>query len=388
MDVIESVNLPQLHPAAPRITDMKDFLNTSASHLETTPNKSSPDYSILLLVLCMALRQEVDIQLRYEAVHILVQSAVLPELSRRDTVTCHALLQDMLKNGSETDKDTAAQAFCKLGMMDQNVLERLLTGLGDVQRARRAHLNSLLSKVDLKFVPYILPRLFDEFDSINYKVRIDIIQHLENFMNRIRVEMGIIYLGAVEQEAQSYMSFPNSLSKLAEMNEEYRKHKQQKLQGNQEEQRIGPELSLATTVDGHPLDEFNLNELLEGCLNVLVTAMWQDTSSEVQKIASEALGRLGGGRVIFNQIISLLESEDTAKRIEALKCLAYVGVLTKPALKSVLKCFPDSIAAVRIEACKVACVLKSHEPSLLQALSERLKDFDWKVRAYAVKGRL
>jgi HEAT repeat protein len=278
-------------------------------------------------------------------------------------------------------------------MVDQNVLERLLSGLGDVQPERRAHLNVLLSQVDLKFVPYVLPRLFKEFESVNFKVRIDVLQHLEHFMNRIRLEMGFTYLGSIELQQQSYTSFPNSLSKLAEMNEEYqllKRKKQEEMANNRVEERIQPELSLASsTVEGPlSLDEFSLKELLEDSLNVLVTAMWQDPSSEVQKVASEALGRLGGGHVIFNQIIALLESEDTAKRVEALKCLAFVGVLTQPALESLLKCFSDSIAAVRVEACKVACVLKSHDPSLLYALSERLKDYDWKVRAYAVKGEI
>jgi HEAT repeat protein len=138
------------------------------------------------------------------------------------------------------------------------------------------------------------------------------------------------------------------------------------------------------------MSENHSNQLdaVEASVNILLKLMWEDWSNEVRDAASLALGNLGKGRSIFDHIVNQLQSEHSGQRLEALKCLAHLGIMTQGAMKSFIKCFSDFYSIIRLEACKVACVLKTDNREIIAALMDRMDDFDYKVRAFAVKGIL
>jgi hypothetical protein len=98
------------------------------------------------------------------------------------------------------------------------------------------------------------------------------------------------------------------------------------------------------------------------------------------------LGKLHQGNAIYNHLICLISSENPAKRLDALKCLGYLGLITKSTLSDFIECFKDPFTAIRLQACKVACKLKSDNRDIIQALLDCLDDASWQIRAFAIKG--
>ncbi|KAL2915241.1 HEAT repeat-containing protein 4 [Polyrhizophydium stewartii] len=126
-------------------------------------------------------------------------------------------------------------------------------------------------------------------------------------------------------------------------------------------------------------------QVVKECVDVLLGIMWTDWNKDVRDAASVSLGELRQGRAIFDWVVALLGSSDPVKRVDALRCLSYMAVMTKDALEVFLGCFRDSYASVRIEACKVACMLASCDREIINGLLDLLDDHDHRVRAYAIK---
>ncbi|KAJ3057752.1 HEAT repeat-containing protein 4, partial [Rhizoclosmatium hyalinum] len=115
--------------------------------------------------------------------------------------------------------------------------------------------------------------------------------------------------------------------------------------------------------------------------------MWNDWSREVRASATKTLAKLNQGKQAFDYIISLLEMADPSKKIDALRCLNGMGVITSSAMSVYLTTFKDTYFSVRIEACKVACgIVTAENRVLVNTLLDCLNDYDDKVRAYSVKG--
>eukprot|EP00842_Homolaphlyctis_polyrhiza_P003775 jgi/Hompol1/4399/HPOL_001049-RA len=118
---------------------------------------------------------------------------------------------------------------------------------------------------------------------------------------------------------------------------------------------------------------------------LLLNIMWTDWNKEVRDKASLALSDLRQGQPIFEWAIELLKSNDPVKRVDALRFLTYLAVMTKDAVATYLECFNDPYASVRIEACKLACTLGSKDRVIINTLLDKLDDHDYRVRAYAIK---
>jgi hypothetical protein len=63
-----------------------------------------------------------------------------------------------------------------------------------------------------------------------------------------------------------------------------------------------------------------------------------------------------------------------------------MGLITKTTLPDFIESFADPYAAVRLQACKVACKLKSDDRDLIGALLDSFSDSSWQIRAFAIKG--
>jgi len=113
--------------------------------------------------------------------------------------------------------------------------------------------------------------------------------------------------------------------------------------------------------------------------------MWYDWKMEVRNAASRLLMKIGKGKPIYSWIIQMISSDDTLKKINGLKCIGYLNVMTNDAIDPFLKCFDDIFSSVRAEACKVAYILELNYPPLIQKLANCFDDSCWEVRAFAVK---
>jgi hypothetical protein len=63
-----------------------------------------------------------------------------------------------------------------------------------------------------------------------------------------------------------------------------------------------------------------------------------------------------------------------------------MGLITKTTLPDFIESLKDPYAAIRLEACKVACKLKSDNRDLVAALLDSFSDSSWQIRAFAIKG--
>jgi hypothetical protein len=86
-------------------------------------------------------------------------------------------------------------------------------------------------------------------------------------------------------------------------------------------------------------------------------------------------------------IVNVLQNGQSQDKIEALKMLARLRILTRKILDAFLLTLRDFHVTVRLEACKTSCVLASNHPGIINALIELADDFVPKIRAYAMKGK-
>jgi len=128
-------------------------------------------------------------------------------------------------------------------------------------------------------------------------------------------------------------------------------------------------------------DSFIINKALQVVMNV----MWYDWKLDVRNAASRLLMKIGKGKPIYNWIIQMLSSENPIKKINGLKCIGCLNVMTNEAIDPFLKCFDDIFSTVRVEACKVAYILELNYLPLIQKLANCFDDTCWEVRAYAIK---
>jgi HEAT repeat protein len=129
----------------------------------------------------------------------------------------------------------------------------------------------------------------------------------------------------------------------------------------------------------------NLSEHANKCINLLLDLMWNDRNPSVKAVATKSLGELKQGKAVYDWIIQHFTSDEPLKRVAALRNIASLGMIALIDVPAYLKMFTDDYGSVRIEACKVACVLKSPEREMINCLLDRLNDGDFKVRAYAIK---
>ncbi|KAJ3047838.1 HEAT repeat-containing protein 4, partial [Rhizophlyctis rosea] len=131
-------------------------------------------------------------------------------------------------------------------------------------------------------------------------------------------------------------------------------------------------------------------------IHTLLHILWNDWQRHVRQTASEVLTTLNKTTTIFRSVVRLLEHDDPLKRVDALRYLGRVGCLLRRDLATFVGCFSDGFGSVRVEACKVCVLLigilaptwvvaRCETCVSVDALLERLNDFEWKVRAYAIK---
>jgi HEAT repeat protein len=117
----------------------------------------------------------------------------------------------------------------------------------------------------------------------------------------------------------------------------------------------------------------------------LIVLMWQDWSSEVRHMAAEALGKLGRGKLIHDELCRRLAIEDERIRLDALRKVGALSLMTAQMLPAFLTCFQDPHISVRIEASSVAAEMGLSSKEVLDVLLFLTEDPSIKVKAHALR---
>lgn len=100
----------------------------------------------------------------------------------------------------------------------------------------------------------------------------------------------------------------------------------------------------------------------------LILLMWYDVSKTVKKVASQTLGRTGRGRIVHDEIYARIVGDDVFEKMQALRTLNAIGIMTDRLLHVYLKCFRDEHTSVRELACRSSqCLFERHD-ELIKAL--------------------
>ncbi|KAI9197346.1 armadillo-type protein [Polychytrium aggregatum] len=355
------------------IEELGDFLNTPYTEYPVVPEKHTPAYQAIFQTMMLALR-EGDRFLKYEAVRILVMmGAQFSTLGRWDNISFKAALHEMIRHGAEHQRFLAATTLCELDNVDEHVFRELQKGLGDVEEQRRNKSKAMLERMGTEYVHQVFSILVEESRNSSWRARRETVDLLEKWIHRLSPKAAVDSDGASEpapgMNGNGSTNDPSNGPKGS--NKAARPAPKPKPKPPPTEEEIKKQQERL--------------EMIDRAVQILLDLMWNDWSTEVRNGSAQALGRLGRGRSVFDRIVHLLESNDPLRKIDALKALGSIGVMTKSAMDNYLACFVDSHHSVRIQACKVACVLATNNRQLVGALIDRFDDYDWRVRAYAVK---
>jgi hypothetical protein len=374
--------LPTLLTTAKPINGFQDYLRSTLPKMEYAPDQGNVDRVNLIRVLSLALRQELSYPLRLESASLLIQSGLGSELSRHDVFLFQSFLAIMLRESTEYYRDMAALSFCENGLVDDFVIQHLMTGLGDVNSTRRAKLNSLISNLESKHTKNVMCILLSETRNLNFKIRQDAVWHLATYVKRMN---DATKRGGARTPLESKKSWSSYDSNEFISQKEVTVANENPELPQQPAAVPLPPVRRTADFDLDPR-EMTSEMLIDEAIDTLLRIMWDDWVIDVRDTASQTLGKLGQGTAVFERIVMLMQHQDMHKRVEALKCFSFMSVMTHEALKSLIVCLSDPYMIVRIQACKVACALHSEDLGLIHALLDRLDDFEWSVRAYAVKG--
>jgi hypothetical protein len=94
-------------------------------------------------------------------------------------------------------------------------------------------------------------------------------------------------------------------------------------------------------------------DLVQLGIQKVINRFWKDSSEQVRRISSQTLCFFDDGKAIINHIIGVLNGIEANEKVDALKMLGKLNILTERLLKAYLKCFDDDYEIVRLQACKV-----------------------------------
>lgn len=167
------------------MSKLQDFISSKYCELECLPETDMVARISLLRALSLSLRETQQKELCYEAAQILLTSGMNAELGRWDALLLKDVLSQMLIDGSHYQKDLACIAFCEANQVNEDIIQHLRTGLGDIDDKRRQQLNFYFSNLDLNFAPIAMEILIKEASNINYRVRIDVIHQISNYIEKL-----------------------------------------------------------------------------------------------------------------------------------------------------------------------------------------------------------
>lgn len=96
--------------------------------------------------------------------------------------------------------------------------------------------------------------------------------------------------------------------------------------------------------------------------------MWNDDSNVVRKVAAQTLGRTGRGKFVHDEILRRLRGHNVFDKVEALKRIHHLGIMTSKLIDPFAKCFKDDYITVRELACLAAQGMYEKDEKIIDAL--------------------
>jgi hypothetical protein len=348
------------------------FLDSDLVNLQSKPERNSKtwDHLVKFLVYCMG--TDSNQAILFESVCCLSLLDAESTLLRWDRQLYRNTINKILNIGTNTQRRMASLAEVRSNNIDHRVIQQIWLDLGSFDRTKRNKSLSIISKLNIKFAKIIVNFLEKDSTNPNWRVRIDMVALLKYWVEKLQPpppqKPNVLDPDILEnddpQTIKALFPFEKSVS----------------TQGLGEEHAAGSDQDAT-----HYYNPENL-PLYEKCIALLLNLMSNDWSAKIRASAANTLGELKQGKAVLDHISNSMKSSDPVKRVNSLKCLSLLRVLSKDHLSTYLECLNDPFASVRIEACRFACQLKSPIPIIVNRLVDLLGDPDYKVRAYSVKG--
>ncbi|KAJ1344917.1 hypothetical protein BSLG_000432 [Batrachochytrium salamandrivorans] len=372
--------IKNLHEKETLMNSLVEFLGSSFSGLKTIPQPGTIEREAVIKILTIALREENDCLLQFEACRLLIHIQAQGNLTRWDVITFKRVLDNMLKSGSEEERDAAALAFIESNSINTVVIGQIRSALGNLNQGRRDMAREVLAHLDLMHAEMIVQVLVDDSKHINWRVRLDVIHLLEIWIRRLSP----VYTSSISARDPGtpdtdgnvpVKASPHAFRNTTNDGKKSRDHSGAEYIRNSDSIKYPGSLKSSHGSITDPIIVDTASRMQSQHVN---------SHYEINPHDSVAKRR----RVVVKSCVDVLLgliSDDPIKRVDALCHLAYLKVMTKSSLHLYLACFKDPYASVRIEACKVACVLASADCGIIDALLDLLDEHDYRVRAYAIK---
>jgi len=344
------------------------FLKTSLSNYQgPIPKPKTQMFYQMYSVFIQGLKSQ-DKEVRFMSMHGIAKLDCIEMIPASEKIWFNSLLNQIITEGNNDDKWVICTMLCRHGLQNQSTIEYLKSVLGDTDSAKRKYVIYLLSNISEKCINSLVKDIiYNIIKDANWRVRLDCIRILQRLLKRILkyIPEHDLY---IDIDKESVKSENKEFSNIEELNKIINKEKNNKSNNS-------------NLSDIEEKDSYLINKALQIVMNI----MWYDWKVEVRNAASSLLMKIGKGKPIYSWIIQMISSDNTMKKINGLKCIGCLNVMTKDAIDPFLKCFDDVFSSVRIEACKVAYILELNYPPLVQKLANCFDDNCWEVRAFAVK---
>ncbi|ORX45154.1 ARM repeat-containing protein [Piromyces finnis] len=349
------------------------FLKTSLSNYQgPIPKPNNKIFYQMYGIFMQGLKSQ-NKEVRFESMNGIAKLDCIEMVPSCEKIWFNSLLNQVITEGNNDDKWNICTMLCRHGIQSTLVIDYLQTILGDTDVSKRKYVVYLLSKVSEKNITNLTKNIiYNKLKDANWRVRIDSIRVLQKLLRRMLkyIPETDLYIDIdkenIQKKGEDFSivdEITNLINKDKKLNEKSSKSKNE-IKDIIEEK-----------------DSYLVNKALQIVMNV----MWYDWKLDVRNAASRLLMKIGKGKPIYSWIIMMISSDNPMKKINGLKCIGYLNVITNDAIDPFLKCFDDIFTSVRIEACKVAYILELNYPPLIQKLANCFDDNSWEVRAFAVK---
>ncbi|KAJ1542514.1 hypothetical protein HK096_009305, partial [Nowakowskiella sp. JEL0078] len=160
------------------------------------PQPHTFEYRVIMKTLMLALSEDDEQSLRFEAANLLISlKGHRKALSRWDRINFQNTLEEMLQHGVENEKFLAAATCCEFGKINEDIIDVILSRLGDLDDFIRLQCLYCLSLPILQNTQSLFSKLIDLSRNTSWKIREDIVELLtrwvENFDKSLEISKDI-----------------------------------------------------------------------------------------------------------------------------------------------------------------------------------------------------
>jgi len=359
------------------IIPLSNFLKTSLSNYQgPIPKRGTKMFYNMYSIFIQGLKSQ-DKNIRFESMNGIAKLDCIEMIPQVEKIWFNSLLNQVIIEGTNDDKWTICTMLARHGIQTPQVIDYLKSILGDTDPGKRKYVIYLLSRISDKNVNCLVKSIiYDKIKDANWRVRLDCIKILRKLLKRM-----LKYI----PENELYVDIDKEMinDNNNDLNDQYNDDDINKLINNE---KIRNNNSKNDKYKGSEISvKENEANIINQALQIVMNIMWYDWKLDVRNTASKLLMKIGKGKPIYSWIIQMISSDNPMKKLNGLKCIGCLNIMTNDAIEPFLKCFDDVFSSIRVEACKVAYILELNYPPLIQKLANCFDDNSWEVRAFAIK---